>query len=195
MKSILYRYFKRTVRILIGKKGIYCNKLGKKNHFSEGVLIYESAKIGDYNYFAPYAMINNAEIGNYCSIGPSSKIGLSDHDYSFVSTRPIVANGNGKMELFDLNNPTRIGSDVWVGANAVIKQGVFVGNGAVIGANSVVTKDVPSYAIVVGAPAKIIKYRFSKNKIEMLEKSKWFENDLKNARKIASKISNDYKEG
>lgn len=60
---------RRTWRVVTGKKGIY-GEMGKKNHFAQGVLIYEQATIGNYNYFAPYTIVNNASIGNYCSIGP-----------------------------------------------------------------------------------------------------------------------------
>ncbi|MBR2872690.1 MAG: CatB-related O-acetyltransferase, partial [Lentisphaeria bacterium] len=71
-----------------------------------------------------------------------------------------------------------IGSDVWIGLNAVIMDGVTVGNGAVIGTNAVVTKDVPPYAIVVGIPAKVLRYRFDSDTIARLEKLRWFDRDL-----------------
>ena len=68
-----------------------------------------------------------------------------------------------------------IGADVWIGANALIKGGVSIGVGAVIGAGAVVVKDIPPYAIVGGVPAKIIKYRFPDDIIELLLLSKWWE--------------------
>lgn len=68
----------------------------------------------------------------------------------------------------------KIGNDVWIGVDCIIKRGLTIGNGAVIGANSVVTKDVPPYAIVVGSPAKIIRYRFEQQKIDLIENSKWW---------------------
>lgn len=79
-----------------------------------------------------------------------------------------------------------IGHDVWIGMRAIVLDGITVGNGAVIAANSVVTKDVPPYAIVAGIPARIIKYRFDGDKIDKLEDSKWWELNLK---EIKQKIS------
>ena len=70
---------------------------------------------------------------------------------------------------------TTIGKDVWTGANAVILKGVKIGDGAVVGAGSIVTKDIPSYAIVVGNPARILRYRFNAVDIELLLKVKWWD--------------------
>ena len=74
---------------------------------------------------------------------------------------------------------TIIGNDVWLGANVVVLQGVKIGNGAIIGANSVVTKDVPDYAIAVGIPSKVAKFRFSNEVITQINESNWFNQDLK----------------
>jgi len=79
------------------------------------------------------------------------------------------------QHLQDINKPVEIKNDVWIGANAVILSGVTVGNGAVIAAGAVVTKDVPDYAIVGGVPAKIIKYRFAQEEIEILNQIKWWD--------------------
>lgn len=111
------------------------------------------------------------EIGNYCSIAPNTLFLLGgNHNYKNLSTYPfknklidenvIESKTNGKIIIED---------DVWIGINAVILSGVKIEKGAVIGAGSVVTKDVPAYAIVAGNPAKIIKYRFEKDIIEKLK--------------------------
>ncbi len=70
--------------------------------------------------------------------------------------------------------PTIVGNDVWIGQDVVIKGGVKIGNGAVIGARSVVTKDIPPYAVAAGAPAKVIKYRFEQEKMDLLQKLQWW---------------------
>lgn len=180
MKAKIKKAFRRLMRILIGKKGIY-GVIGKKNSFKENVIIYENAIIGHNNYFSPYSMINNAQIGNYCSIGPGSKIGLGEHDTKAISTFPTINNGMGEMLLFDTRYPAKVGNDVWIGANVIVKQGVHIGNGAVIGGGAVVTVDIPPYAIAVGVPAKILKYRFNLEMRKKLLQSNWFEKDEKDA--------------
>lgn len=186
----LKKIVNRILRILSGKKGIY-GEIGSYNHFSEGVLIYENAHIGNNNYVAPYVMINNAKIGNFCSLGPNSKIGLGEHDYCAISTLPDMNNGYGRMKLYNLEKPSVLGCDVWVGANAVIKQGVTIGTGAVIGANSVVTKDIPAYAIAIGAPAAVIKYRFDEENCNKIIDSGWFYKSFTEAQEIVKKLSDN----
>ena len=73
--------------------------------------------------------------------------------------------------------PCEIGNDVWIGDNVFIKSGVKIGDGAVVGAGAVVTKDVPPYAVVVGVPARVIKYRFDEKTIAELLELKWWDLD------------------
>lgn len=119
-------------------------------------------------------------IKRYCSIGKNVKLNLDQHRIDNYSTHPLLSRNNipniNKINKFvnysDLMNTQRfnlvIEHDVWVGDDCLILQGVHIGQGAVIGANSVVTKDVPPYAIVVGSPARLIRYRFSEEIIEQL---------------------------
>jgi len=83
-----------------------------------------------------------------------------------------------------------IKNDVWIGASSVIRRGITVGNGAVIGANSFVNHDVPSFAVVAGSPAKIIKYRFESDVIDKINNSKWWDYPLEEARKIVDSLEN-----
>ena len=85
---------------------------------------------------------------------------------------------------------TVIGNDVWIGKRAIIKAGVKIGDGAVVGAGAVVTKDVPPYAIVAGVPAKIIKYRFDEDTIAQLLKTKWWNLSDEELEKRAGNITN-----
>ncbi|MEK5040739.1 CatB-related O-acetyltransferase [Sporosarcina sp. FSL K6-3457] len=132
-------------------------------------------------------------IGNFTSINGTAAIGAFNHPIDLVSTHSFLY-----REEFDgiLNNQEvrtavqksfykkkiKIGHDVWIGANAIILPGVEIGNGAVIGAGAVVTKDVPPFSIVGGVPAKVIKFRFDTKIIEALEEIKWWywdDNEIK----------------
>lgn len=172
MKKKIKKLFFRLYRLVKFRNKVF-GKIGKNNFFDWSVYINEDATIGNNNYFGPYVMVNNAIIGNYCSIAPSVKIGQGKHSIEFYTTYQKLSK---KMINFSLNTtPTKIGNDVWIGANAIIMQDVTIGDGAVIGANAVVTKNIDDYAIAIGVPARTIKYRFTKDQIENIKKSKWFE--------------------
>jgi acetyltransferase-like isoleucine patch superfamily enzyme len=149
-------------------------------------------------FFGAYSYINNGGylranvfVGRYCSLGRRISLGAGAHDISGVSSSPSVSGtGSGAMnytadEIREHNLQfssergvhTVVLNDVWIGDGAVILGGVTIGTGAVIGANAVVTKDVPSYAIVGGSPARIIRYRFPEIIVERLLSSEWWESD------------------
>ena len=85
---------------------------------------------------------------------------------------------------------TIVENDVWIGYGAIVLDGIKISNGAIIGAGSIVTKDIPPYAIAVGIPAKIIKYRFDNNKIDKLIKSSWWDNDPYEIKKTIKHLNN-----
>ena len=137
--------------------------------------------IGRYSYCGYDCQIVNTVIGSFCSISDHVYIGGAEHPISWVSTSPVFqrVSHSGPRKRFSVYElppvkQTVIGSDVWIGHAATIKQGVNVGVGAVIGSNALVTKDVPPYAVVGGVPAKIIKYRFDEDTITALLKSEWW---------------------
>lgn len=159
-------------------------------HISEGVVIgwhctigrnvalRAGVTIGDYSYVNAGTIIGSGEIGKFCSIAYYCQIGMADHPTDFISTSPYTYGKNNlfKMESIysDYATPPVIGNDVWVGSNAVIRQGITIGDGAIIGAGSVVVKDVPPYTIVGGAPAKVIRSRFGPEIVEALLSIKWW---------------------
>lgn len=156
--------------------------ISDKCRIQRSVVIRKST-INEYSYIGHNTNINNTTIGKYCSFSKNIIIGIGTHPTNFVSTSPLfftVRNGTGyswitEDKFDDTPAPVTIGNDVWVGLNSSIMGGVTVGNGAIIAAHSVVTKDVPPYAIVGGVPAKIIKYRFSEEIIAQLEELKWWD--------------------
>lgn len=125
---------------------------------------------------------NLKKVGAYTSIASHVIITGRNHPIDCVTGHPIVYNKklgfipNNRMDLIKIkkNSEVIIGNDVWIGQHAIILPNVKIRDGAVIGAASVVTKDVPPYAIVGGNPAKIIKYRFTQSIIDELLKIKWW---------------------
>ena len=133
--------------------------------------------IGKYTYLGHGTGIFNGKIGSFCSIGNYVMIGGYQHPYKKISTNPRLYREILEEVYEDNNNDVEIENDVWIGDCAVILRGK-IGNGSIIGANSVVTHDVPPYAIVAGTPARIIKYRFDKQKIDYLQKLQWWNWDI-----------------
>jgi len=160
--------------------------------FSENNRIYRrtllrSSKLGKMTYVAEGTSVGFTEIGAFCSIGPNVSLGgLGWHPTDRLSTHPafyssrlqagttFVKNNNGIDNETELQH-TKVGNDVWIGAGCIILDGMTIGDGAIIAAGAVVTKDVPPYAIVGGVPAKIIRYRFDINTITALLKWRWWE--------------------
>jgi virginiamycin A acetyltransferase len=157
---------------------------------SDAVIMYGSnvstdSVIGDYTYIGFNCFVTKAEIGRYCSIANNISIGLGEHDLNQISTSSYFYD-NAYQKLTE--KKCTIGNDVWIGVDSIIRRGVTIGNGAVIGANSFVNQDVPDFAIVAGNPAKIIKYRFNTEQIEKINKSKWWQLNLIEAKKVISEI-------
>ena len=138
--------------------------------------------IGKGTYIGSGTVIGNCDrIGKYCSIAKDVKIGMSNHPLNFVSTSPrfyLSKYGKVSKNLFDhsIINATVVEDDVLISSNVVIMEGLKIGQGSVVGAGAIVTKDVDPYSVVAGAPAKLIRYRFSQNKIQKLMKLN-FDND------------------
>jgi acetyltransferase-like isoleucine patch superfamily enzyme len=136
------------------------NKLIYRNSFSSFTNdLYFSTRlyncnIGKYNYIGPGVLLNRVVMKNYCSIAPNVVVGGMEHDYSNFST-------STKLYPHNKFKTTVIQDDVWIGANAVIRTGLKIGKGSIIGANAVVLQDVPPMSIVVGNPARILKKRFN----------------------------------
>jgi acetyltransferase-like isoleucine patch superfamily enzyme len=167
----------KLLNVLSLKRNSKISKLAKIYALSK----VSNSIIDDHTYISFSCTINNSEIGKFCSIASGVKIGLGKHPINFVSTSPLFyAKKNPlnfqivKKTSFTEHEKVYICNDVWIGTNAVILDGITIGNGAIIGANSVVTKNVEPYSIVGGVPAKEIKKRFSKEIIEKLENLKWW---------------------
>lgn len=174
----LFLWLKWVIRTICLKKQFPTLSIGaysqaKACTFGHRNIIYNNTVLvdstfGDYTYIGGNVKIQYADIGKYCSIAEGVKIGLGIHPLNLKSTHPAFYSPQSRWKdeiIPDIpENLTEykrivIGDDVWIGTNAIIMDGVVIGDHAVIAACAFVNKDVPAYAIVGGIPAKIIKYR------------------------------------
>lgn len=164
-------------------------------------IVYRGCKVGRYTYGYKDLLKDfplASSIGRYCSINGTARI-CNNHSLDCVTTHPFLdypkffawdqydkrkkflqkygkhfQNAGYENSPIRKNEPVVIGNDVWIGANVIILPGVHVGDGAVLAAGAVVTKNVDAYAIVGGVPAKVIRYRFSKEQIAQFLEIQWW---------------------
>lgn len=182
LKKIIYqtRNWGKHLRISY-KANVSNTTFGRYNWIGRNSQIVNSS-VGDFTYITENTMIAECTIGKFCSIGPNVRIAPGKHPTStYVSTHAsIYANPENLIkkfvdrQIYKYDRSVIIGNDVWIGCNAVIIDGVTIGDGAVIAANSVVSKNVEPYAIVGGLPAKLIRKRFNDDEIAFLVDYKWW---------------------
>ncbi len=195
-------------------KPIFPNSNFKSFCYIKSVVTNPQIIVGDYSYYDdsedgpesfeqhvthlyPF-MGDRLIIGKFCSIakGVNFMMNGANHFMNCLSTYPF-----GIIDEFkDLSAPfstkesrgdTIIGNDVWIGQNVTFLPGVHVGDGAIIGANSVVGKDIPAYAVAVGNPIQIKKYRFDQETIDLLLELKWWDKDIEEIKKLVLLLSSD----
>lgn len=152
----------------------------KKSHILAFAKL-KNVQMGEYSRIGYNCNVTNTTIGRFTAIGRNCNIGLGQHPTDLLSSNSIFYK-KGQFQdnwaIFNYNNKSEkinIGSDVWIGINVIIMDGVTIGNGAIIAAGSIVTKDVPHFAIVAGVPSTIKKYRFSEDVIKELLTIKWWD--------------------
>lgn len=162
----------------------------QQKRIAEYRIMLRDCNVGEHTYISGYKRPRKeyVTIGKYCSIAREVKLGLGNHPSHLLSTHPFVYYNSEFVPFFvDIKAPDdriikietfkkiNIGNDVWIGSRAIIMDGVNIGDGAIIGANAVVTKDIPPYAIAVGSPARVVKYRFEPQIIQELLEIKWWD--------------------
>ncbi len=158
--------------------------------------------VGDFTYFGDVDFESHVThhydfngdkliIGKFCQIasGVNFIMNGANHQMNSVSTYPFYIFEGWKQEIpplskMPLKGDTIVGNDVWIGQNATILPGVHIGDGAIIGLNSVVTKDIEPYTIVAGNPAKVIRKRFDNELIELMLELKWWDKNIEEIKKL-----------
>ena len=179
----------RTVEYIISKiikklhlRAILNSQIHRTSKVCAGSHLVD-VQIGKYSDIGYDCMIVNTTIGAFCSFGANIIVGGAGHTVDWCSTSPVFNENNDHLKKkfsnhkFDHTLHTTIGNDIWIGNNVLIKAGVKIGDGVVIGMGSVVTKDIPSYEIWAGNPAKLIKKRFEDSISLDLQKMKWWDWD------------------
>lgn len=190
IKSFVPDYVKNHIKLMKVRKKYSSSKIntyavkdrvliGDNSVIYEGVDLRNGVELGKCNLVNRGSLIRSAKVGNYTSIGPYCQIGMPEHPVDHMSTSPFIYNRN--RSIFNLNSWSEfrespiIGSDVWIGGNVTVLQGIKIGDGAIVAAGAVVTKDVDPYTIVGGVPAKPIKKRFDDKTIKYLQDLKWWD--------------------
>lgn len=173
-KLVFLKNFVKASNIIVGDYTYFDDRRYGPDKFEEYNVLY------NYN-FSKVKLV----IGKFCAIAAETRfIMTGDHKLDAVSTYPFPIFGNGwesAFNVFDLpvKGDIIVGNDVWFGYNSLIKNGVTIGNGAIIASCAVVVKDVPAYSIVAGNPAKVVKMRFDDKTIDRLQKIAWWDWDIK----------------
>jgi acetyltransferase-like isoleucine patch superfamily enzyme len=177
------------IRLLPGAK-IIRSKIQGPLYLSRNAQLGPDTTIGKYSGMNENTYLARAKMGAYCAIGARTAINPFNHPIDWLSIHEFQYHPNSYDwvdEYKSMDRLTRtpdtlmtatIGNDVWMGHNVNVLSGISVGDGAVIAAGAVVTKDVPPYAIVAGVPASIKRFRFSDEIIARLLRSRWWDLEL-----------------
>ncbi len=153
-------------------------------------------RMGKYSYIGNDCFMVNVDIGAFCSIADRVCVGGAAHPIERVSSSPVFHNGKNVMgvnfQSFSSIDTAKtvIENDVWIGIGAIIKSGVTIHNGAVIGSGSVVVHDVPAYEVWAGNPAKKIRNRFDEVTAKKIEKTMWWDKSDKEIKELSRNFDN-----
>ena len=178
-----WRWSGRNIRVASTARIDHGTRLGDHTTLHAGSTVFGSS-VGRWSYLGDFALVIHADIGAFCSIAHHVIIGGGTHPTNdFVSTCPLFYSARAENPWREASLPgpafnetprTYVGNDVWIGYGAIVLPGVRIGDGAIVAAGAVVTKDVQPYEIVGGVPAKRIRFRFEASDIEWLLKLEWW---------------------
>lgn len=198
MKRIIFTYWRHyknyLFRLRNKRKGTYISKESRgyrdiklegengvpaRCNFSGNITIGYGTTLGEDN-----VLIGDVTLGKYCQLGTAVAIHSTNHPITYLTTYINYRLFKGELKKLKNEVPIVIGNDVWIGHNVIIVGEVSIGNGAILAAGSVVTKDVPPYTIVAGVPAKPLRKRFSDKIISQIEELEWWNKTADELEKI-----------
>jgi phosphonate metabolism protein (transferase hexapeptide repeat family) len=165
-----------SCRVVNSEFGIYV-EIGEGNYF-------ENSTVGDFSYTGPHCYVQNTEIGKFSNIAASVRIGPTAHPMNRITQHHFTYRRKkygfsmeDDHDFFEWRKEQRckVGHDTWIGHGAILLPNVTIGNGSVIGAGSIVTKDIPPFSIAVGNPARVIRKRFDDEVIQKIQELKWWD--------------------
>lgn len=198
IKKIVY-YFLNTVEKRDGvtlsgfSRGLQNVTFEGKNAVPDGCNFSGDIKIG-YATTLGYRNLlgGRISIGKYCQLGVDVALHATNHPISYMTTYINQNLFQGELKQLKEENSIKIGHDVWIGHGVIVVGSVTIGNGAIIAAGSVVTKDVAPYSIVAGVPAKEIRKRFSETIIQEIETLQWWDKSAQELEKIKPLFFKDF---
>lgn len=198
IKFLLKNFYRPLTFFFLRKNSIFYKNFIFKNSKIQGFNLFNNnvnivdCQIGLGSYVGNNVNLFSVHVGKFCSLGSRIYIGFGQHPINQITTHPSFYSlkcqsgftfvKEDKSEDFNYSNGflNIIEDNVWVGSNVIVLPGVRICEGAIVGAGSVVVKDVPPYSIIAGNPARIIKFRFSEQEIEnILLRKMWSSNDIK----------------
>ncbi|TFV97213.1 CatB-related O-acetyltransferase [Algoriphagus kandeliae] len=190
LRKLFFKYHPAygSSRVSLWSNGLQNVQFGGENSipefcvFAGQIEIGFRSTLGKNNY-----LIGDVTIGKYCQVGAYVAFHSSNHPVNYLTTYINSKLFDGELSKLKSVKPIVVGNDVWIGHGAIILSGVSIGHGAIIGAGSIVTQDIPPYAIAVGNPARILKFRYSPKIIEELLEFNWWDkepSELNNFKKL-----------
>ena len=189
----MFRALGRSPKFGIGNR-VFSNSVSRGALIGTGITILSgtcvdsSSRLESYVYIGFNCLLTKVSVGRYASIANNVSLGPGEHGLDQLAMNSMFYDDPfGMLTAGDC----KVGPDAWIGVDSIVRRGVEVGAGAVVGANSFVNRDVPPFAVVAGSPARLIRYRYSPPKIQRILDSRWWEAEPAEARERLRRLQSE----